>query len=119
MFTLLNCLFESGIPVKLARNELPELDYLTQITIELWERTPNTSSGDREYSVKISVSPGCTSSDPLDMALDSRHTIAVSPRRGLTRHLDLRLMENLMNEKFKRVVMPKRFLPINITGDLS
>ncbi|KAL7276659.1 inositol hexakisphosphate and diphosphoinositol-pentakisphosphate kinase [Rhizina undulata] len=125
IYTLLNCIIEGGLPVKMQRNAIPELDYLTQICFELYESEtkrepgatpadPNTSS----YSIRISISPGCHSNDPLDMHLDSKHCIGCSPRKSLTSHLDWKYVIETLREKFDRVKLPKKFIPINL-GEAS
>lgn len=180
IYTLLNCIFESGIPTVIQRNELQEIDYLTQVSFEVWERTttpPSISSPtsllptlstfsppssritsaihspvpssfhlppvrggtppfpsspvlppssgtsspsvatQSNYSLRIGFSPGCTVSDPLDTQLDSKHCINVAPRRPLTNHLDVDVIRDLLEKKFGRVNLPKRFLPVNIMSN--
>jgi len=183
IYTLLNCIFESGIPTTIQRNELEEIDYLTQVSFEVWERTstpaPNaspvgslptisnlsptsqTSSATplppmalsplppatctespgpsspflsstpslpssptltptpNKYSLRIGFSPGCSVNDPLDIQLDSKHCINVAKRRPLTSHLDVDTVKELLEKKFNRVELPKRFLPVNIRGELG
>ncbi|KAK6532302.1 hypothetical protein TWF281_006493 [Arthrobotrys megalospora] len=124
VYTLLNCILESGIKTKMERNAIPELDYLTQICFELYESEnknvpgatpcdPNTSS----YSIRISISPGCHSNDPLDMQLDAKHCIGVTPRRNLIGHHDWKELLARFKGKFDRVQLPKRFIPINLAEE--
>ncbi|KAG5440144.1 hypothetical protein PCANB_001713 [Pneumocystis canis] len=95
IYTLLNCIYESGIPTKISRNEIPELVVL----------------GTKEHSVRITLSPGCHSRDLLYMQLDAKHCISVAPRKSLTKHLDLQQVCGKIEENFKRVSLPKRFIP--------
>lgn len=117
----MNCIIEGGIPVKMERNAIPELDYLTQISFELYESEsklePGESEGDPNksaYAIRVAISPGCHSSDPLDMQLDSKHCIGCNPRKSLTRHLDWKRVVNTLREKFHCVKLPKHFIPINL-----
>ncbi|KAF9081604.1 hypothetical protein BGX23_000696 [Mortierella sp. AD031] len=98
--TLLNIVYLSGIPTRLHKREIPELDYLTQITFELYERsgptTPTSPSFDSphssphpEYSLRIGFSPGSGNPNILDLQMDSKHCLSVMPRRNLTDHLPL------------------------------
>ncbi|KAF9900594.1 hypothetical protein EC991_007145 [Linnemannia zychae] len=98
--TLLNIVYLSGIPTRLHKREIPELDYLTQITFELYERsgpaTPATPTFDNaqhssppEYSLRIGFSPGSGNPNILDLQMDSKHCLAVMQRRNLTDHLPL------------------------------
>jgi len=53
----------------------------------------------------------------LDIQLDSKHCINVAPRRPLTNHLDVDVIKELLEKKFDRVELPKRFLPVSIRGE--
>lgn len=110
IYTLLNVIYESGIPTKIAPNNLPELDYLTQLSFELYETV------DKKRSIRLSISPGCNTQNPLDVQLDSKHCISCIPRMGLTTHLDMDLVTSCFKSKFTRISMPKKFIPVNLRG---
>ncbi|CAG8677707.1 21844_t:CDS:10 [Dentiscutata erythropus] len=86
--SLLNVVFLSGLPTRIPRKDVPELDYLTQITFELYERHRGLS-GEKEYSLRVAFSPGAYSPNILDLNLDARHCLIVAPRKNLTDHLPL------------------------------
>ncbi|KAG9072736.1 hypothetical protein KI688_000512 [Linnemannia hyalina] len=109
--TLLNIVYLSGMPTRISKSAIPELDYLTQITFELYERSgPGTplsspivgsssplitgtdnplSPHSPEYSLRIGFSPGAGNPNILDLQMDSKHCLSVMPRRNLTDHLPL------------------------------
>jgi len=99
IYTLLNCILEGGIKAKISRNAIPELDYLSQICFELYEaRDPDTDIF--SYSIRITISPGCHTFDPLDVMLDSKHAIVCAPRRSLTNHQDWKEVIETLRAKF-------------------
>ncbi|KAI9474837.1 histidine phosphatase superfamily-domain-containing protein [Zychaea mexicana] len=85
---LLNLVYLSGVPTKVPRNALPELDFLTQITFELYERNKHSEPG-KEYSLRIGFSSGAHYKDVLDIHLDAEHCLKVAPRTNLIPHLSL------------------------------
>lgn len=119
IYTLLNILYESQIPMKIARNALPELDYLSQIVFELYEAEDPSSPSGKKHSIRLSLSPGCHTQDPLDVQLDDDHYIGCIPRIALTRHLDMDLVTQRLKSRFTRVSLPKKFTPVNISSPLS
>ncbi|KAF2724500.1 hypothetical protein K431DRAFT_281932 [Polychaeton citri CBS 116435] len=122
IYTLLNCILEGGIHSKIARNAIPELDYLSQICFELYESSNADSasmSGDEadpyNYSIRITISPGCHTFDPLDVQLDSKHCIGCAPRRSLTAHGQWKEVIETLRAKFHTVKLPKSFLAVNLS----
>jgi hypothetical protein len=61
---------------------------LTQITFELHERHRGLSN-EREYSLRIGFSPGAHDANLIDLALDSRHSLSVQPRKWISEHIEL------------------------------
>ncbi|THH32755.1 hypothetical protein EUX98_g1469 [Antrodiella citrinella] len=76
--TLVNLVLQSGLPI--ANRRIPELDYCSHITFELYERNFGRGKSDKEYSIRLSLSEGAHSSNVLDSALDARHSLNVQPR---------------------------------------
>lgn len=99
IYTLLNCILEGGIQTKIDRRAIPELDYLSQICFELYEAR-DSEAATFSYSIRISISPGCHTFDPLDVQLDSRHAIGCTPRRSLTAHQDWKEVIETLKAKF-------------------
>ncbi|TVY14691.1 Inositol hexakisphosphate and diphosphoinositol-pentakisphosphate kinase [Lachnellula arida] len=122
IYTLLNCILEGGISSKIKRSAIPELDYLSHIWFELYEsenKTPaNAPPGDvakYAYSIRITISPGAHTFDPLDVQLDSKHCISCAPRRSLTAHGDWKEVIETLRAKFHTVKLPKSFLAVNLS----
>ncbi|KAK8157128.1 histidine phosphatase superfamily-domain-containing protein [Phyllosticta citrichinensis] len=118
IYTLLNCILEGGIQTKIKRNAIPELDYLSQICFELFESQNPTAEDEPSsfnYSIRISLSPGCHTFDPLDIQLDSKHCIGIAQRRSLTSHHDWKDVIGTLRAKFHSVKLPKSFIAINLS----
>ncbi|KAL8707685.1 MAG: hypothetical protein Q9220_007347 [cf. Caloplaca sp. 1 TL-2023] len=114
IYTLLNCILEGGIKTKIERNAIPELDYLSTITFELYE-SEDKDTETFAYSIRIAITPGCHTIDLLDVHLDSKHSIGCAPRRSLTAHQDWREVIETLRAKFETVKLPKSFLAVNVS----
>ncbi|KAI1197574.1 hypothetical protein F5X97DRAFT_301988 [Nemania serpens] len=120
IYTLLNCILEGGIETKINRRTIPELDYFSQICFELYESenkvdAPLPDQPAFNYSIRITISPGCHIYDPLDIQLDSKHCIGCAPRRSLTPHGDWKKIIETLRAKFHQVKLPKTFLAVNLS----
>lgn len=118
----MNCILEGGVQTKIARNAIPELDYLSQICFELYESEnaaadidPENPETNYNYSIRITLSPGCHTFDPLDVQLDSKHCIGCAPRRSLTSHGQWKEVLETLRAKFHTVKLPKSFLAVNLS----
>ncbi|GJJ07543.1 hypothetical protein Clacol_001745 [Clathrus columnatus] len=109
--TLVNLVLCSGLPI--AQPRIPELDYASHITFELYERNGGRGKSDKEYSIRLSISEGAHSSNVLDSALDARHSLNVQPRRKLTQHLDYSLVIEKLSKHFDRVAEEDDFEPFD------
>lgn len=101
--TLVNLVLLSGLPI--ANRRIPELDYASHITFELYERNYGRGKTDKEYSIKLSLSEGAHSSNVLDSSLDSRHSLNVQARRKLTQHLPYSDVIAKLSKHFHRLEM--------------
>ena len=94
MTALLNLIKICGLPQSAPRpsHELcaNELDYLSHICFELYERRRSDATGSAQtrYSLRIGLCNGAHNSHLLDLQLDSRHALAVTPKRWLTDYLE-------------------------------
>ncbi|KIK80868.1 hypothetical protein PAXRUDRAFT_15554 [Paxillus rubicundulus Ve08.2h10] len=101
IYTLVNLILLSGLPI--ANRRIPELDYCSQITFELYERNFGRGNSDKEYSIRLSLSDGAHSSNVLDSTLDARHSLNVHSRRELTQHLPYSLVIEKLSRHFGRM----------------
>lgn len=99
--TLVNLVLHSGLPI--ANRRIPELDYCSHITFELYERNFGRGNSDKEYSIRLSLSEGAHSSNVLDSTLDARHSLNVQPRRKLTQHLPYSLVVEKLSKHFGKM----------------
>lgn len=102
--TLLNIVFNSSLPLSLKPDEVGELDYLTQITFELYEyQTENND--EKQWSLRLGFSPGAHHSLIMDLEMDDHHALSVAPRRDLSDHIDLSKalaeFNDLLNQDYK------------------
>ncbi|KAJ1955320.1 inositol hexakisphosphate and diphosphoinositol-pentakisphosphate kinase [Linderina pennispora] len=88
--TLLNLVFMCDMQTMIPYEKVEELDYLTHIIFEVYERKPDVDAAlDREYSLRIGFSPGANCYHVLDMNIDATHALKVLPRRNFTYHIPL------------------------------
>ena len=88
------------------------------ICFELFESQNSTGADEPSsfnYSIRISLSPGCHTFDPLDVQLDSKHCIGIAQRRSLTSHHDWMQVIETLRDKFHTVKLPKSFIAINLS----
>ncbi|KAJ2341748.1 inositol hexakisphosphate and diphosphoinositol-pentakisphosphate kinase, partial [Coemansia sp. RSA 2618] len=102
--TLLNLVFLSNMPTMVPYDNVGELDYLTHIIFEVYERKPDVDADvQREYSVRIGFSPGATCFHVLDTNIDSTHALRVLPRKNFTHHMPLDsaigMLQRLLDDK--------------------
>jgi inositol hexakisphosphate/diphosphoinositol-pentakisphosphate kinase len=69
--TFVHLLLSSGLPFTNLR--IPELDYCSHCTIELWEKSSGNAStkGQKDFSLRLSLSEGAHSPAVLDSSVDA------------------------------------------------
>ncbi|KAK4056669.1 inositol hexakisphosphate and diphosphoinositol-pentakisphosphate kinase [Microbotryomycetes sp. JL221] len=82
--TLVNLVTLSDLPIVMP--QVPELDYMSYIAFEVYER--GRVDGPKELSIRVSLSEGAHS-PVLDASLDAKHALQVQPRRALTDYINL------------------------------
>lgn len=76
--TFVHLLLASGMPFTNVR--IPELDYCSHVTIELWEKsTPRNGQTVKDFSIRLSISEGAHSPAVLDSNVDA---VSVKWRQG-------------------------------------
>ncbi|ORX38575.1 actin cytoskeleton organization and biogenesis-related protein [Kockovaella imperatae] len=131
--TFVNLLLASGLPLGPVR--IPELDYCSHCTIELWEKS--AMGGHKDFSVRLSISEGAHSPAVLDSSVDARHSLTVQPRKKLSSHVEYELARQCFSKHFdkglsfsttplegdavylKKAVQDESVLPLNLnrTGE--
>ncbi|WVQ74877.1 hypothetical protein IAR50_004484 [Cryptococcus sp. DSM 104548] len=96
--TFVHLLLASGLPFTNVR--IPELDYCSHCTIELWEKS--TGTGQKDFSIRLSISEGAHSPAVLDSNVDARHSLTVQPRKKLSSHIDYDLAKDCFSKHFNR-----------------
>lgn len=66
----------SGLPF--ANVRIPELDYCSHCTIELWEKSSG-AKGQKDFSIRLSISEGAHSPAALDSNVDAVRAAARLP----------------------------------------
>lgn len=92
LYNVIRLCFSPGI------QEISELDYLTQITMELYERYKDNNV---EYSIRVGFSPGANSAGLIDTQMDETHALAVAPRKWISDHINLADALVPLEEKLK------------------
>ncbi|KAI0234026.1 inositol hexakisphosphate and diphosphoinositol-pentakisphosphate kinase [Massospora cicadina] len=108
--TLLNIVLNCRLPLRLKAEEIEELDYLTQITFELYE-CQREGADEKQWSLRLGFSPGAHHSFIMDLQMDDRHALSVASRRDLTDHIELSEaldeFHSLLDRDFKAPLSPE------------
>ncbi|KAI8911483.1 histidine phosphatase superfamily-domain-containing protein [Gorgonomyces haynaldii] len=89
VYCLLNFLLLCGLKTKIVPTDVPELDYLTQITFEVYERSGPFEGKSREYSLRLALSLGAHDPNLIDLELTPDHSLTVEPRKWISDHISL------------------------------
>lgn len=95
LYPLLNMIQYGGLSTWISKQTQYqlELDYLSQITFEIYERYPIINNTDMnisaEFSLRISLSQGAYNPCILDVHLDERHCLSVGSREWISEYIPL------------------------------
>lgn len=65
-----------------------DLDYLSQICFEFYEKVKTSSPNNRSYSLRIGISKGAHDAHLFDLQMDAKHAVTVKGRTWITEYLD-------------------------------
>ncbi|CED82972.1 actin cytoskeleton organization and biogenesis-related protein [Phaffia rhodozyma] len=85
IYTFCNLVLAAGLPMD-KKKKIPELDYASHITFELYERSYPEEQR-KDFSLSIAISEGAHSPAVLDSSVDARHSLNVQARKKLTSHI--------------------------------
>jgi hypothetical protein len=118
--TLLNIVLLSNLPICTRNHNFGEMDYLSQITFELYEGSWEGNTNDtKEYSLRLGFSPGAYHSFIMDLEMDDRHALSVAHRKDLTDHMDLEFALEKWQNLCKRSDWSIPIGGSNEAGDIS
>ena len=99
MHALFNLIYLCGFKMKVPRNSIDEMNYLSQISIEVYERN-------EQHSVRITFSPGATITnlsghdDIWDFDIGIDHALNVAQRRSISEYMNV----NTFLEKLRKIL---------------
>ncbi|PVU99247.1 hypothetical protein BB560_005536 [Smittium megazygosporum] len=81
LHTLINLVYASKFPTLIPYNDIGELDYLTHITFEIYEREQNKHlNPNDEFSLRLGFSGGSSTKNLMDIQVGQDHVLGVSNR---------------------------------------
>ncbi|OLY84863.1 Inositol hexakisphosphate and diphosphoinositol-pentakisphosphate kinase [Smittium mucronatum] len=81
LHTLINLVYASKLPTRIPYYKLGELDYLTHVTFEVYERKQSVFSNEEsKFSLRLGFSSGSSCKNLMDIQVDSNHVLTIASR---------------------------------------